>query len=260
MEKNIKSHKHVLVIGGTKGIGRSVVNALTSDGHVLSVVGRRTPEIEFAPESNINYYQGDVCNFNSFRHILDQILEQRGPLRSLVFVQRFRGEGDTWAGEIETGLTATRNILDFAVDHFDASPDHGVVMIASVAGRFVASEQQAGYHVAKAGLEQLARYYAVVFGPKGIRVNCVAPCAVIKEEARAFYENNHDLRQLYESITPLRRMGTAEEVAEAVAFLCSDRASFITGQTIVVDGGISLQWQESLARQLTPLNELKVVR
>ena len=82
----------------------------------------------------------------------------------------------------------------------------------------------------------------------------------LKEESKHFYFQNEELHNLYKSIIPLGRMGTAEELANTIAFLCSPKSSFITGQTIIVDGGISLQWHESLARKLTPMSNLNVSR
>lgn len=117
----------------------------------------------------------------------------------------------------------------------------------------MASEQALGYHVAKAGLMQMARYYAVKLGPKGIRVNAVSSDAIIKPEARAFYRKNRRIPALYRKITPLRRMGTAEDAVHAIDFLCSSKASFVTGHNLLVDGGLSLKSQGSLAKELTGL-------
>jgi len=96
----------------------------------------------------------------------------------------------------------------------------------------------------------MVRYWAITLGARGIRVNSVSPGTVLKEESEEFFLNNTSLRELYQRITPLRRFGHAKEVAHVIGFLCSAETSFVTGQDIVVDGGISLQWQESLAREL----------
>src|SRR5439155_20485051 len=111
----------------------------------------------------------------------------------------------------------------------------------------------AAYHAVQRALRQLARFYDVTLGPKGIRVNCVSPGIVLKPEADRFYRANKKLVALYERIAPLRRFGTAADVARVVWFLCSEDSAFITGQDIVVDGGISLVWQATLARQLVPI-------
>jgi NAD(P)-dependent dehydrogenase (short-subunit alcohol dehydrogenase family) len=123
--------------------------------------------------------------------------------------------------------------------------------VSSAASKVVAAEQGPGYHVAKAGLDQLARYYAVVLGQKGIRVNVVSPGTVLKPENRDFYLGNERLQTLFKKVVPLGRMGTAQEVAEVIDFLGGPKASFITGQTLLVDGGVNLLSTETLARTLS---------
>jgi NAD(P)-dependent dehydrogenase (short-subunit alcohol dehydrogenase family) len=125
---------------------------------------------------------------------------------------------------------------------------------------YVASEQPVSYHMAKAAVTQMVRYYAVALGASGIRVNAISPGTIVKEEAKTFYRDHPDLEQLYRDIIPLGRMGTADDVANLAQFLLSERASFLTGQNIVLDGGVSLHAHESLARRVSPLRDLQVAR
>jgi NAD(P)-dependent dehydrogenase (short-subunit alcohol dehydrogenase family) len=124
------------------------------------------------------------------------------------------------------------------------------VLVSSAASDVIAAEQGPGYHVAKAGLNQMARYYAVVLGQAGIRVNVVSPGTVLKPENRDFYLGDARLQALFKQVVPLGRMGTAQEIAEVIDFLGSSNASFITGQTLLVDGGVNLLSTETLARSL----------
>jgi len=94
------------------------------------------------------------------------------------------------------------------------------------------------YSASKAGIDQLTRSAAMELGPHGITVNCVAPGAIEVERTR---RESPDYGSTWSRITPLRRIGTPADVANAVLFLCSERASFITGQTLGVDGGIFTQ-------------------
>jgi NAD(P)-dependent dehydrogenase (short-subunit alcohol dehydrogenase family) len=96
----------------------------------------------------------------------------------------------------------------------------------------------------------LVRYYAVALGPRGIRVNGVSPGTVVKRENQEFYARSEALVGVFKRTIPLGRMGTAVDVANVIAFLCGPQASFVTGQQIVVDGGVSLLSQESLARKI----------
>jgi len=84
-------------------------------------------------------------------------------------------------------------------------------------------------------------------------VNGVAPATTLKEESQDIYLENDELLSLYQKIIPLGRMGTARDVANVVGFLCSEKASFVTGHIVVVDGGMTLQCPESLVRQIVPI-------
>jgi len=137
-------------------------------------------------------------------------------------------------------------IIENVIDDFEESGG-SIVIVSSINSHFISKDLSVGYHVAKAALNQMARYYAVVLGPRGIRINSVSPGTVLKEENRDFYFTNQRLLNFYKRIAPRRRMGTAEEVADIIAFLLSSKAALITGQDIVADCGVSLQWQESLS-------------
>jgi NAD(P)-dependent dehydrogenase (short-subunit alcohol dehydrogenase family) len=193
----------------------------------------------------------DLTDKERLDAVLAEIVSKNGKLSNLVFLQRYRGKHDDWNGEIETTLTATKYIVEQLSAEFDDGADKSMVLVSSVFSRFVGDGQALSYHVAKAGLDQMVRYYAVVLGPKGIRVNGVSPITFLKEESKDVYLKDAKLMNLYKTIIPLARMGTSEEVANVIAFLCSHKASFVTGQNIVVDGGLSLIWQETLARRLS---------
>ena len=237
---------HTIVVGGSRGIGKAIVHAFCDQGHTVSVLSRKTP-IEDAKGT---YYPVDITDPSRLSAVLASIVETHGKVDNLIFVQRFRGSSDPWIGELQTGVEATRNAIDTLLKDFTADRQGSIVVVSSVAGRLIASEQNLGYHVAKAALEQLVRYYAVALGPRGIRVNGVCPGTVVKDESKSFYESNAQLQQLYRRIIPLGRMGDATEIASVVSFLCSPAASYITGQNLVVDGGLSLQYQESLCRKV----------
>ena len=94
------------------------------------------------------------------------------------------------------------------------------------------------YGASKGGIEQFTKSAAAELGPKGIRVNCVAPGAIETDRTRL---ETDAYAEEWAALTPLRRIGTPEDVAEAVLFLASERAAFITGQTLAVDGGVFSQ-------------------
>jgi NAD(P)-dependent dehydrogenase (short-subunit alcohol dehydrogenase family) len=244
---------HSIVIGGSRGIGRAIAIGLAEAGYRVSAVGRRLPTEELPTLPSLSLWMGDIREFDAFRSLLDRIMEAGGAPNHLVFCQRYRGSGDAWEGEIDTGLAATRNTVEYLKDRFSPDGDRSIVVITSVASSLVAEEQPLGYHVAKAGLDHLVRYYAVTLGRHGIRVNGIRPGTTLKPETRHHVLENAPLHDLYTSFIPLGRMGTADDVAQLATFLCSPQSAFVTGQMITVDGGASLLSQETLARKLKAL-------
>jgi len=246
--------KHTLIIGGTKGIGRTLVRTLSKRGDIISVIGTTlSDDANFTP--NVHYWSVDLLDRKRLLLVLDDILQKNGKMSYLVCLQRYRGKGDDWTGDIETTLTSTKILIEHLADEFDGDGDNSIVLANSIVVKFVVENQPLSYHVAKSGIDQMIRYYAVNLGPKGIRVNGVAPGTIIKERSRDYYFKNKRLQSFYKKIIPLNRMGTAEEITHIIEFLCSPKSSYITGQTIVADGGLTLQWQETLARKFVSFKE-----
>jgi NAD(P)-dependent dehydrogenase (short-subunit alcohol dehydrogenase family) len=239
---------HSLIIGGTRGIGRELVDQFARDGHKVSVIARHLPERK-ASRKAVRYWPVDVRDESALRDVLVKLVKESGKINHLIFFQRFRGEGDAWRDEIETSLTATKSIVEALQDKF-AAGEKAIVIVSSINGALIAGYLPIGYHVVKAALQQMVRYWAITLGGHGIRVNSVSPGTVLKEESKQFFLRDRKLSNLYRRITPLRRFGYAREVAGVISCLCGERTSFVTGQDIVVDGGVSLQWQEALAREL----------
>ena len=115
----------------------------------------------------------------------------------------------------------------------------GSIIIVSSIGGLRGSPVIGAYCISKAADMQLARNLAVEYGPHNVRVNCIAPGLIRTDFARALWENPETLKQRT-STTPLRRIGEPDEIAGAAVFLASQAGSFMTGQTIVVDGGVTI--------------------
>ena len=238
---------HSIVVGGTRGLGRALVELWAEGTSAISVVGRKLPDASVPTlRDGIRFYSADLTKFETITSTFDEIVKVAGPVSRLVFSQRFRGTGDTLDGELDVGVKGTQRIIDYLVSKDLFAEQSAIVVLSSVLGQFIAAEQPLGYHVAKAAQDQLVRFYAVQLASRGIRVNGVAPNLIEKESGREFYLKNPELKRHYESLIPLGHMGTPRDVANAIDFLCSDRAAHITGQILTVDGGLTVLLQHSL--------------
>ena len=230
---------HALIVGASKGIGAETAKLGRLKGWKISALSR-SGELKADLEKPAQALQA-----------VKKAVAQHGPLDAVILCQRYRGSGDSWAGELAVSLTATKVLLEGLALKF--SKDGGaVVIVSSLADRFVAADQSPAYHAAKAALRQMARYYAVALAPR-VRVNVVTPGLVLKDEAKEFYAKNPKLVKLFERATPLGRMCRPRDAAEAIWFLCEPKSSFITGQELVVDGGVSLGFQPAVARSVAGL-------
>lgn len=235
---------HSLVVGGSRGLGLAMARSFLAKGHKVGVISRTAPS-----DQGLHHFKTDLADAMQVAATLAAIKATDGPLDNLVFVQRYRGDGETWTAEIEASLAATKTLIEGLADKF--APGGSIVIVTSVVDRFVADEQPAGYHIAKAGLAHMARYYAVTLGPRGIRCNCVSPGVFVKEESRAFHEEGN--RPLfYKQVIPLGRPGETGEICDVIAFLCTSAAAYVTGQNITVDGGVSAQAHLTLASKVFP--------
>jgi len=243
---------HTLIVGGTKGAGREAVRMLLSEGGRVSVIARNTPKKSELDGLCAQYWAVDIADSNAVFQTVNDILEKNGSITSLVFFQRFRGDGESWDGEISISLTSTKKLIDWLVEKHNLK-DCSIVIVSSINSRFISHNLPLGYHVGKAGLNQLVRYYAVTLGKRGIRVNSVSPATFLKEESQEFFLKNVPLLELYRNMIPIGRMCTAKEVVQPILFLTSTRSSFITGQDLIVDGGLTLQYQEVLLRDFAKL-------
>jgi NAD(P)-dependent dehydrogenase (short-subunit alcohol dehydrogenase family) len=242
--------RHFLVVGGTRGIGRALVKHLVGvERNLVSVLGRSSGGDVQSPR--LTHYAVDVSNHEALLSSLDQAVASYGKFACVIFLQRHRAVKDEFDLELTVALGATKNAIDHLVERHCFSADvqsNSIVLVSSIADRYIAPEQSLGYHIGKAGISQLARYYALSLGPLGIRVNAVSPCVVAKDEAREFYDKNEWLTDRYRKFIPLGRMGKPQDIVNAIMFLAGEQASYITGQNIVVDGGLTLRSHESLIR------------
>ncbi len=247
MERN----KTALVTGGARGIGKAICQTLAREGyHVLINYFRSDQEArELHARLTEEGFQAtllraDVANPKAVRDMVAAALIETGRIDVLVNNAGLAAWGlltetpeETWDRVLATNLKSSYLLSQAILPNMIRNQAGSIVNVSSMWGMLGAS-CEAAYSASKAGLIGLTRALAQEVAPSGIRVNAVSP-GVIRTDMISDLEAG-DLENLVER-TPLRRIGTAGEVAEAVAFLVSDKASFITGQVLAVDGGFTCQ-------------------
>lgn len=244
-----------IVTGASRGIGLAIAQRLVDDGARVVITGRKPEALAEAvtalggPEVALGI-PGHADDREHQAEVVQRAIAQFGSADLLV---NNTGINPAFGRLVDLDLGAARKTFEVnclaaiawtqqAYRGWLAEHGGAVVNVASIAG-LCASPGVGFYGATKAMLKHLTEGLAVELGPT-IRVNAVAPAVVRTKFARALYEGRED--QLA-SVYPLNRLGVPEDVGAAVAFLLSDDASWITGHTLVVDGGVTLSSVESLA-------------
>ncbi|HXY43558.1 MAG TPA: SDR family NAD(P)-dependent oxidoreductase [Acidimicrobiales bacterium] len=246
--------KTVVITGGAHGIGRASALRFASEGASVAVVdvreeeGRRVAEECGRAGGRGIAYRTDVSEAAEVADVVQRIVDDLGGIDVL-----HSNAGRLRAGTVrevdleEWNLTFAVNVTSMflmarsVVPSMQARGGGAIVTTGSISGLF-GEPALAAYTASKAAVVNLTRQLAVDFASEGIRVNCVCPGWVDTgfNDPQFAHDglSDHDVATLIERTVPMRRQGTPEEMAAAVAFLASEDASYITGQTLVVDGGL----------------------
>jgi 3-oxoacyl-[acyl-carrier protein] reductase len=238
------SGKVALVTGGSRGIGLSIAHCLATNGARVAICGRDPARAEEAAGSlpgGAKAYSCDVAVPAQAESLVESVERDLGRIDILVNNAGFTkdnllfrlSEGD-WDSVIDTNLKGTFLLTKLAARGMIKRRWGRVVNITSIVG-IAGNKGQANYAASKAGLIGFTRSVAKELASRNVLVNAVAPGYVDTELTRAITE---EARQALQAAIPLARLGTGDDVANAVLFLASDLASYITGQVLVVDGGM----------------------
>ena len=244
------SGKVAVVTGGSKGIGRAICERLAQHGAKVVVSSRKLDVCEQVAEG-IRARGGEAvaqaCHIGrkeDLRALVDETTKRWGRIDILVCnaaVNPYYGPSIGISDEAFDRIMASNiksNLwLCNMVFPGMAERGGGSAIIVSSIGGFRGSTTLGAYAISKAADMQLARNLACEWGPKGIRVNCIAPGLVRTDFARALWENPENAKKRIRE-TPLKRLGEPEDIAGAAVFLAGPSSAFMTGQTIVVDGGV----------------------
>ena len=243
--------RRALVTGGGRGVGKGISLALGNAGCDVAVnytSSREAAEHTVAELLSLGVeafaIQCDVSRADDVSRLFGEVLSRWPRLDIAVNnagMQTWTPLVDVteaeWDAVIATNLKGCFLVTQAAARHMSATGGGAIVNIGSGSNK-MPFPRLVAYTASKGGIEMLTRVSAVELGPSGIRVNCVAPGAIEIERTR---EENPDYAGVWAKVTPLRRVGTPEDVGQAVVFLASDAASFISGQTLWVDGALFSQ-------------------
>lgn len=241
--------KVALITGSTKGIGLAIARRMAEAGARV-VISSRNQDICDEVAASINAEGGVAvaigCNINykeQLRQLVDKTVEQLGAIDILVCnaaLNPHYGPSQNIPDEafekiMNANIGSAHRLCQMVLPAMAEKGGGAVIIVSSIAG-LKGTSVLGAYGISKAADMQMARNLAVEWGPKNIRVNCIAPGLVRTDFARALWENPETYAATVAKY-PLRRIGEPDEIAGAAIYLASDAGSFTTGQTLVVDGG-----------------------
>lgn len=246
--------KTAIITGSSRGIGKAIAEAMAARGANVVVSSRKQDACdETAAEINAAHGEGkaiavaaNISSKEELQNLVDKTREAFGQVDILVcnaasnpYYGPMAGISDEQFQKILMNNIVSNNWLIGMVSGEMVERKDGSIVIISSIGGLTSSTMIGAYNISKAADFQLARNLAAEFGPSGVRVNCIAPGLIKTDFARALWENPETLKAVTKH-TPMRRIGQPEEIAGAAVFLAAPASTFMTGQTIVVDGGSTI--------------------
>lgn len=246
--------KVAVITGSSRGIGRAIAERMAEQGAKVVISSRKLePCTEVADALNAAHGNGtaiaipaNISSKDDLKKLVDETMRAFGKIDVLVcnaasnpYYGPMSGiQDDQFRKILENNVIANHWLIQYVVPQMVERKDGAIVIVSSIGG-LRGSPIIGAYNISKAADFQLARNLAVEYGEHNVRVNCIAPGLIKTDFARALWENPDTLKRAT-STTPLRRIGNPDEIAGAAVFLASAAGTFMTGQSIVVDGGATI--------------------
>lgn len=250
------SGKVAIVTGSSKGIGKAIAERLAEHGAKVVISSRKAEPCEAVAQA-INEKHGEgraiaipanIAFKDDLQRLVDDTRAVFGKIDILVcnaatnpYAGPMAGISDEQFGKIlQNNVVSNHWLIQMVAPEMLERNDGSILIISSIGG-LRGNALIGAYNISKAADMQLARNLAVEYGPQNVRVNCIAPGLIKTDFARYLWEDPQTLKSVTEP-APLKRIGLPDEIAGTAVYLCSPASAYVTGQTLVVDGGLTIAW------------------
>lgn len=248
--------KAAIITGSSRGIGRAIAERLAEHGARVVISSRKAGPCEEVAQA-INARHGDgraiavpanIASKEDLQRLVDETNSAFGRIDIVVcnaatnpYAGPMAGIADEQFEKIlQNNVISNHWLIQMAAPQMLERKDGAIVVVSSIGG-LRGNALIGAYNISKAADMQLVRNLAVEWGPSNVRVNCIAPGLVQTDFAKYLWENPELLKQVTDP-APMKRIGQPDEIAGAAVYLCSPASSYMTGQTLVVDGGVTVAW------------------
>ena len=242
------NNKKILITGATGAIGNALVKKFISlEGKVLAT-GTKTEKLDLLKKDlpNVNILRFDISDHSKIEEFIENVSSQLNGLDVLINNAgvnmdnlSLRMNDEEWKKVIDVNLSSTFYLCKYAIKKMLKNKYGRIVNITSVVGH-TGNLGQANYAASKAGIIGMSKSLAIEYAKKNITINCVSPGFIQSKMTDNIVES---IKAVLTSRIPMSKLGSGEDVSNTVAFLSSDAASYITGETIHVNGGMYMSWQ-----------------
>ena len=248
--------KVAVITGSSKGIGKAIAERMAEHGAKVVISSRKAgPCDEVAQALNAKHGEGtaiavpaNIASKEELQRLVDETIAAFGQIDILVcnaasnpYAGPMGGISDDQFQKIfHNNVLANHWLIQMVAPQMVERKDGAILVISSVGG-LRGNALIGAYNVSKAADMQLVRNLAVEFGASNVRVNCIAPGLIQTDFARYLWENEEVLKVTVEP-NPMKRIGQPDEIGGTAVYLCSKAAAYVTGQTLVVDGGLTIAW------------------
>ena len=243
--------KVALITGGSRGIGRAIAELFMKEGAEVVITSKNQKQLQQTSQEigNSFFVVGDVRNENDVKNVIDKTIKKFGRIDILVnnvgVLPKMKPldkiTEKEWNEIIDVNLSSHFRFTKYVIPQMKKNGG-SIINISSDAGLKAFENFYAdAYTAAKAGIMILTKSWALEYAKNNIRVNCVCAAVVDTDMTRNFWLNTKEKRQITAAEHPLGRIGTGEDVANAVLYFASDDSSWTTGTILPVDGGVSIK-------------------